>query len=474
MLSSLLVLALAAGPVSVKFEGPLKQGLTTIAERGGLNVIVVGDLAEPVQIHLTDVTAEEALETVAKVYQLEVTKQGKLYVLRRGAVLAAPVPPVAPAPLVAPVPPVAPVPLVAPVAPVPPVAPTGVAKASDAADKTIAELEAESEHIDALLEKTSDKTEALADEAERRAELEREQAEKVKELAFAKAEQLQAGGGRSRGQVISTGGPVVVAAGESVKDAVAYGGPITIESGARVKGDAVAFGGDVVLKDGAVVEGDAVSFGGRVVREGTATIKGEEVSFGGSGIASSMAAHAVKASKATELDTGEEESGGLSIAAFLVQFVVFFVFGFLLMVFAPQRMKGLESAVRAQPVLSGAVGLLALVLALPLTVFLLVTLIGIPIAALLWLTLAFVIPMGLAAIANTVGTSMPLGKMRRTQAMVLALGLLALMIVSHVPVLGPLVMAVAICVSLGAVLRTRLGATPKGLPVMESPERLGV
>lgn len=470
MLSSLLVLALAAGPVSVQFEGPLKQGLTTIAERGGLNVIVVGDLAEPVQIHLTDVTAEEALETVAKVYQLEVTKQGKLYVLRRGALLATPVPPVAPAPLVAPV---APVPLVAPVAPVPPVAPTEAAKASNAADKTIAELEAESEHIDALLEKTSDKAEALADEAERRAELEQEQAEKVKELAVAKAEQLKAGG-RTHGQVISTGGPVVVAAGESVKDAVAYGGPITIERGARVKGDAVAFGGDVVLKDGAIVEGDAVSFGGRVVREGNAIINGEEVSFGGSGIASSMAAHAVKASKAAELDTNEEKSGGLSLAAFLVQFVVFFVFGFLLMVFAPQRMKGLESAVRAQPVLSGAVGLLALVLALPLTVFLLVTLIGIPVAALLWLTLAFVIPMGLAAIANTVGTSMPLGKMRRTQAMVLALGLLALMIVSHVPVLGPLVMSMAICVSLGAVLRTRLGATPKGLPVMESTERLGV
>lgn len=459
MLSSLLVLALAAGPVSVQFEGPLKQGLTTIAERGGLNVIVVGDLTEPAQIHLTDVTAEEALETVAKVYQLEVTKQGKLYVLRRGAVLAAPVPPAAP------------VPLVAPVSPAPPIAPAEVTKASDAADKTIAELEAESEHIDALLEKTSDKTEALADEAERRAELEREQAEKVQELAAAKAEQLKAGG---RSQVISTGGPVVVAAGESVKDAVAYGGPITIERGARVKGDAVAFGGDVVLKDGAIVDGDAVSFGGRVVREGTAIIKGEEVSFGGSGIASSMAAHAVKASKAAELDTNEEKSGGLSLAAFLVQFVVFFVFGFLLMVFAPQRMKGLESAVRAQPVLSGAVGLLALVLALPLTVFLLVTLIGIPVAALLWLTLAFVIPMGLAAIANTVGTSMPLGKMRRTQAMVLALGLLALMIVSHVPVLGPLVMSMAICVSLGAVLRTRLGATPKGLPVMESTERLGV
>ena len=33
--------------------------------------------------------------------------------------------------------------------------------------------------------------------------------------------------------------------------------------------------------------------------------------------------------------------------------VLFFVFGFVLMVLAPQRMKGLESASRAQPVVSG-------------------------------------------------------------------------------------------------------------------------
>ncbi|MBE2253458.1 MAG: hypothetical protein IAE78_28275 [Myxococcus sp.] len=236
----------------------------------------------------------------------------------------------------------------------------------------------------------------------------------------------------------------------------------------------MAFGGDVVLKDRAVVEGDAVSFGGRVVREGSSLVKGEEVSFGGSGIASSMAAHAVKASKAADLDASDGRSGGLSLAAFLVQFVVFFVFGFMLMVFAPQRMKALESAVRSQPVVSGVVGFLALLLALPVTVFLLITLIGIPVAALLWLTLAFVVPMGLAAIANTLGTSMPLGRVRRTQAMVLAVGLLALMLVAHVPVLGPLVMSLAVCVSLGAVVRTRLGATPRGLPVMESTERLGV
>jgi hypothetical protein len=449
MLSSLLAVALAASPVSVQFEGPLKQGLTTIAERGGLNVIVVGDLAEPAQIHLTDVSAEEALETVAKVYQLEVTKQGKLFVLRRATAVTTPSavsPRVMPAPLTTP-------------------APTEVQKSID-------ELEIEQERLDRLIEEASTKAESLAMEAERRAELESEHAEKMKELAVAKADQLKAGE-RAHDPVISKGA-VVIATGEAVKNAVAYGGPITVESGARVRGDAVAFGGDVVLKDGAMVEGDAVAFGGRVLREGNATVMGEEVSFGGAGIASAMAAHAVKASKAAELDTNDDTSGGLSLAAFLVQFVVLFVFGFLLTVFAPQRMKSLESAVRTQPVLSGAVGLLALVLTLPLTVFLLVTLVGIPVAALLWLTLAFVIPMGLAAIANTVGTSMPIGKVRRTQAIVLAVGLFALMLVSHIPVLGPLVMSMAVCVSLGAVLRTRLGTAPKGLPVMESTQRLGV
>lgn len=446
--SMLMAVAIAAGPVSVQFEGPLKQGLTAIAERGGLNVIVVGDLAEPAQIHLTDVTAEEALETVAKVYGLEVTKQGKLYVLRRGAAAVSPVAPVAPA------------------TPDVPAAP----KTAEAPAE-VKQLLTQLEKLEAEQERLQTETEKLQEEAERRDELKSDRDEKLKELAEAKAEHAKAEA-RVTGQVTSAGKPVVIASGETVKDAVSYGGPITVESGARVKGDAVAFGGDVVLEDGSVVEGDAVSFGGRVLRDEKATVKGEEVSFGSSGMVSSMAAHAVKASNAVDLEKAEEHSGGLSLATFLVQFVVFFVFGFLLMVFAPQRMKGLESAVRSQPVLSGVVGFLALVLAMPLTIFLLITLIGIPVAAVLWLALAFVVPMGLAAIANTVGTSMPLGRIRRTQAMVLALGLFVLLLVAQVPVLGPLMLSLAVCVSLGAVLRTRLGATPKGLPVMESVERL--
>ncbi|MCU0697001.1 MAG: hypothetical protein MUC96_10760 [Myxococcaceae bacterium] len=460
MISSLLVLALAAAPtVSVQFDGPLKQGLTTIAQQGGLNVIVVGALDEPAQIHLTDASPQEALETVARVYGLEVTKQGSLYVLRRAPAGTPPVAVVPPAPLAPPTPPG---PATAPAPAVPLLAPSE--------PKSPEALEAEREALEAERERMERLTEQLEDDAERKAEALAERDEAAARLAEAKQEHLSA---RARnGELTSTGGPVVVKAGETVKHAVAYGGPVVVESGARVSGDAVAFGGDVVLKDKAEVGGDAVAFGGRVVREGVATVRGEEVSFGGSGIASAMAAHAVKANEAVR--PADDERAPLSLATFLVQFVVFFVFGFVLMVLAPQRMKGLEAAIRTQPVVSGVVGFLALLLAIPLTLFLLITLIGIPVAAVLWLALAFVVPMGLAAIANAVGTAMPLGKVRRTQAMVLAVGLFILLVAMQVPVLGPLLMSLAVCVSLGAALRTRLGATPKGLPVAEPVQQLGV
>ncbi|MCA3013461.1 MAG: hypothetical protein INH41_13845 [Myxococcaceae bacterium] len=421
MLSMCLVAALAATPtVSVQFDGPLKQGLTTIAQQGGLNVIVVGALDEPAQIHLTDASPSDALEAVARAYGLEVTRQGSLYVLRRANEA-----PRAPTPGGAPAEGTSPGSAGEPAAPTAPT-PAGPAQAGGEADG------------------------AGPDDDER--------------PAPGEAREARAHGAER----ISAGGPVVVRSGETVKHAVAYGGPVVVEPGARVVGDAVAFGGDVVLKDASEVGGDAVSFGGRVVREGAATVKGEEVSFGGAGLASTMAAHAVKANQAVA-PADDDEGSGLSLASFLVQFVVFFVFGFVLMVLAPQRMKGLEAAVREQPVVSGVVGFLALLLAVPLTLFLLVTVIGIPVAAVLWLVLALVVPMGLAAIANALGTSLPLGSLRRTQAMVLALGVLALLVVTQVPVLGPLAMSLAVCVSLGAVLRTRLGTTPKGLPV---PERL--
>ena len=74
--------------------------------------------------------------------------------------------------------------------------------------------------------------------------------------------------------------------------------------------------------------------------------------------------------------------------------------------------------------------------------------------------------MGMLAVANTLGSRIPLRRFKRTQALVLAVGLLAMMLISMVPVLGPMLLFSALCVSYGAIIRTRVGQRAlTGVPV---------
>jgi hypothetical protein len=96
-----------------------------------------------------------------------------------------------------------------------------------------------------------------------------------------------------------------------------------------------------------------------------------------------------------------------------------------------------------------------------------VTLVGIPVAVMMWIALALFIPVGLAVVANAVGAKLPTGKLRKTQALVLAAGLFALLLVGQIPVLGPMVLAAAVFISLGAIIRTRFGQGGRGTPMLD-------
>jgi hypothetical protein len=249
---------------------------------------------------------------------------------------------------------------------------------------------------------------------------------------------------------------------------------VIVEEDAVVEGDAVAFGGDVVLKKGAVVQGDAVSFGGSVVREPGSDVQGESVSMGGTGIGSAVARGMVKTQRSQRSEEAEQagdhvhnDNVGRGLASFLLQFAVFFGLGFVLMMFAPQRMKALEATIAAEPGRNGLAGFLGLLAAIPLTIMLVVTLVGIPVAVMMWIALAMVIPVGLAVVANAVGAKLPTGRMRKTQALVLAAGLFALLLIGQIPVIGPMVMAVAVFISLGAIIRTRFGQNSRGTPMLD-------
>ena len=85
-----------------------------------------------------------------------------------------------------------------------------------------------------------------------------------------------------------------------------------------------------------------------------------------------------------------------------------------------------------------------------------------------WMLAGVCTLMGLVAVANVLGSRVPVPRLRRTQAVALAVGLLAMLLVARIPVLGPLVMSVAVFVSLGAIIRTRIGQRGQGLPVSTS------
>lgn len=455
----MLAAALAAGPISLKYQGTLKDALNQIAEKGGLNLVVAGDLDEKVQVNLPNVTAEEALATVAKVYDLDVTHQGAMWVIRQKK-HQADAPAVqgydftfGPEGMH-----LGPVPALPPVPPLPP----GASKedleeaAQDAKEQALEAAKDAEEQAAEAQQQAKEQAQEAADQAREAADEARERAEQARTRALE---------GRDARDAVNAG-PVTVKENDVVASAVSYGGPVQVRQNAVVEGNAVAFGGDVELFENAVVEGDAVSFGGKVIKHANAVVNGEEVSMG-SGALGSVIAKSMKHVPAEKVEKKAKahDDEGTSVAAFFLQFAGLFGLGFVLMLFAPQRMKQLETTIRREPVVNGVVGFLGMLALIPMTIILAVTLVGIPVAALMWLAMFFFVPVGLAATANVLGQAVPTGKLRKTQALVLAVGLLALLLVSKIPVLGAIVLSLVICVAMGAIIRTRFGQPTRGLPM---------
>jgi hypothetical protein len=416
-------LAAAAGAqISLQFRGSLQDGLKELASKGGINLVVTGDLSRPAELYLTNVSPEEALETVAGAYQLKIIKKNNIWTLRpltteeledAGEEAAAPLAP--------------PVPAAPPVPPSP-----------------------------------------------------------RKEVQILRKQH-----GKGESEKVATG-PLVIEAGEEVKSAVSLGGSVTLRPGAVVDGDVVAFGGDVILEAGSVVDGDAVAFGGQVKKAEGAEVEGDEVSMGGGALGAHLVGsisqqlakqHAISEQddshpkagltqkplpapvvKVAEAKARSEGSFLGGVAWFLLKFALLFGLGFLFVMFSPSRVKQVEAELVRDPVSSVLTGLLGLVVAAVLGVVLLVTLIGIPVAIGLWVALGVAVAMGVTAIASILGLKLPVLRGRKTQALVLAIGLLVLLLAGEVPVLGPLAMSIVSLAGLGAIIRTRFGHTPKGFP----------
>lgn len=190
--------------------------------------------------------------------------------------------------------------------------------------------------------------------------------------------------------IIRTGEDITVAGDEEIDgDVVAIGGTVTVYG--KVRGDVVAIGGDVWLKDGSVVRGSAVSIGGRVDREADATLLGQDVGM--------------KFIPTRFLNPRLIQSG-VSVVHFtaLVVFSLFvFLFGWLLHALADTRMRGIGEFLVESPWKSLAAGLAIILLAPAAFVLLLVTVVGIPVALVLFVLLPLAHLIGLVLVASATG-----------------------------------------------------------------------
>ncbi|RKG59338.1 polymer-forming cytoskeletal protein, partial [Corallococcus sp. CA054B] len=294
-------------------------------------------------------------------------------------------------------------------------------------------------------------------------------------------------GKRGARDVVARGQNLEVKEGESVESAVVYGGNLivkgTVEDDAvafggnmeiqgLVEGDVHAFGGNVMLGPNARVEGDVSAFGGQVKKADGAIVEGSLESFGGAGLGRMVAGEIKRgmqegqhhdASVDPSDDDDDHDRGG-GLASFILQFALLFGLGFLGQMFFPARMKELGDEIRANPARNFWVGIVGTLALIPLTIVLFITIIGIPVAFALLVASMLGTALSYAAIASEVGTRLPVLRGRKTQAVVLALGLGLILLVSHIPVLGVLLNLVLIPLAFGAVIRTRFGYRGRGMP----------
>ncbi|MBN3927520.1 hypothetical protein [Nostoc sp. NMS4] len=247
--------------------------------------------------------------------------------------------------------------------------------------------------------------------------------------------------------LIRFGGSVTVPENQVVENALAFGGSVTVSPNARVLKTAIAFGGDVILKKGVRVEGDAYSFGGKIVQEEGAIVGGERTTF-------------------SDRNGMMHGSNRVRISFFAQYFfnaifrisaaVVAAILGLIILHTNPQFLQNLATKLRQHPTLAVLWGMGAIVAIIFFSVFLAITLIGIPLIPLLSLTAIVTSLVGSLGVALFVGQSLVSNGNWSLQQQFLV-GLAILTVLTLIPFFGGLVVFLVNLFGLGVILLWQFG-----------------
>jgi hypothetical protein len=292
--------------------------------------------------------------------------------------------------------------------------------------------------------------------------------------------------------------PSTVSAKTLNDDKVVFGGTFKLSEGDTLNGDLIILGGTATLVQDSTVTGDIVLVGGALTSGGT--VNGNVIVVGGSAHLKSSAyifGDLITASSSVEQDSGATIAGSVK-QNFTIPFPVPFsgnkqpspdikpgitvpnlnplletsrigfrsfgvaILAMLLAMILPNSLKRVIHPILTAPIIAGGFGLLTVFLTPIVLVMIAITIIGIPIALLGILVLAFASFLGWAAIGTEIGNRIARGfKSQWHIAVSAGVGTLLLTLVSEfigiIPCLGWVIPFLVSIIGLGAVFLTKLG-----------------
>jgi len=262
--------------------------------------------------------------------------------------------------------------------------------------------------------------------------------------------------GEDARDVVAIRGDVRLEPGAVARDVVAVLGSVKLEGGATAR-EVTAVLGSVEVGPGAVVEQNVTAVGGSVKPDPHAAIGGEQTSVSIPGLASLGGIFGSSL-------LGGGDSPLWMIGQVLAKFALYFALGLLIVALFPRRVDSVAGAMIASPWKSTFTGLLGIVATPVLVLLLVVTIIGIPLVAVVALLVLAAGVLGFTALSFHVGRSLPLRVERSAWVLQLAIGTAIVVLVTQIPIVGGLAWIAAALITFGAALRSRFGQQGPVLP----------
>jgi hypothetical protein len=290
--------------------------------------------------------------------------------------------------------------------------------------------------------------------------------------------------------------PVTAMAKELQEDRIVFGDNYILRSGEELDGSLVVFGGSAILEENTTVYGDVVILGGNLEADGLVT--GNVIGIGGN---IDLGDNAIVQQDIIVFGSNLDQALGASVQGdiidnitgplifnlprdmrmpvfrmgvnpffqliwFTLRALLWAILAVVLVLFFPKGVNQVGRTIVRQPLVSGGLGLLAVIIFPVILVILLITLICSPLSVLGFLLLAAAWAFGLIALGLELG--MRLSKIFNQDwapALSAGVGTLILIIVLNgleaiIPCVGWVFPGLAGMVGLGAVILTRFGTQP--------------